>query len=65
MKSRDPIICYRCDNDCEENGCPGHNLQLEHDATANVVSLIVDGENVRTFDYAQLDALIIALRAEK
>lgn len=48
---------YRCDDDCVQSGCPGHNMQLIINNTAGVGTLIIDGKQIHIFDRSSAASL--------
>lgn len=39
-----PEIQYHCSNDCRQEGCPGHTVQVIHHYTSDTVSVSIDGK---------------------
>lgn len=50
-------VHFKCTNDCQITGCPGHDLVLEHHITSDTVSMLIDGQHHYTFSDDSLDAL--------
>lgn len=58
-------IGYKCLNDCEQAGCPGHSLQLEYYGTADVTIVWIDEKAVATFDDSAFSAIMKAARKDE
>jgi hypothetical protein len=53
-------IKYRCTDDCQMSGCPGHELVLTHNITTDHYEVRVDGEIRETFDDDRFHAMLTA-----
>lgn len=49
---------YTCSNDCNQAGCPGHELVLGMHGTSDTVSITVDGKQRDVFDDNLFDAIL-------
>jgi hypothetical protein len=49
---------YRCDDDCEMGGCPGHIMEIVINNTAGVGTIKNDGKDVWTIDCNQARVLL-------
>lgn len=49
---------YRCANDCEQTGCPGHVLSLRMNCTSDTIAVVEDGKEWETFDGNRLYAIV-------
>lgn len=41
---------FKCANDCEQSGCPGHKMKIEYHRGSDIVTVWVDGEPLYYFD---------------
>lgn len=48
---------FRCLNDCEQSGCPGHKMKLQLNRSTDTVTVWVDGEAQYSFDENTLAAI--------
>lgn len=55
-------IKYRCFDDCEMSGCPGHLGILMFQSTSNAYSFSMNGE-IMHFEQGQLQAMVDLIRA--
>jgi hypothetical protein len=53
---------YRCDEDCERTGCPGHTAILEFNSVVNVYTYS-DGQGQKCmFDNSSMEAFVKMLK---
>jgi len=55
-------LTYRCYNDCEMNGCPGHKATLEFQSCSNAYHFNINGKDLY-FEQGALQALIDLIKA--
>lgn len=48
---------FRCNNDCQMSGCPGHVMELTWHGSSDTYHMKIDGESFMHFDEPQLVAL--------
>lgn len=53
---------YRCLDDCEPSGCPGHTLTLKFQSVSNAYSFSLDGVTVYSPDRNELQAMVDILK---
>jgi len=58
---KDIKIC--CDDDCRQEGCPTHVMELSFQTTANVYCFKQDGKTLMCIDRAIMRALLFMLRS--
>ena len=49
---------HRCMDDCRQEGCPGHTLELTYQTCADVVLLEKDGEEVVGLDFGEFETFL-------
>jgi hypothetical protein len=59
---RSATVDYRCLNDCQQTGCPGHTLVFERDLSSDIYRVHIDGEHTSTyvFDENMFRAMLLA-----
>lgn len=58
MSSQAISRSVHCGNDCRQEGCPGHTLELEHDHASDTVTVNLDDQHYVTFDKVHWRALV-------
>ena len=60
-----PLVEFRCLNDCDQFGCPGHVIREVFDRSTDTYSFEVDGKTYCVFDENMFAALLEAHRAAR
>lgn len=55
-------IRYRCSDDCEMSGCPGHVGELVYQSTSDAYTFTMNGREL-DFERGELDAMLELLRS--
>ena len=53
---------YRCDNDCERSGCPGHTATLKFNSIANIYQFDDGNGQTLLLDLSLAEAMIDMFR---
>lgn len=56
--NRGKEVEYRCGNDCEFSGCPGHKLIFISHRSSDVLSVEIDGKPGHYFDCSEWQAMM-------
>jgi hypothetical protein len=56
---------YRCANDCQQSGCPGHTMVVKLNCSTDQYNVTVDGDEAQQaiFDENYLHALVDVISA--
>jgi hypothetical protein len=58
-------VDYRCTNDCQQTGCPGHRVREVFDRSSDVLSFEFDDGTVESWDTSRWAAMKAAEAAAK
>lgn len=47
-----------CDEDCRQQGCPGHEMELTFQTTSNIYNFKKDGKSMLCIDRSTMSALL-------
>lgn len=56
-------VKYRCNNDCDQMGCPGHTMRMDDHRTSDTIIFVKDGVEKYWFDENEWAAMQAAERA--
>jgi hypothetical protein len=55
---------YTCFNDCEQGGCPGHEMRIGSCRSSDVITVEIDGKPEYYFDSNAFDVLEKLMKCE-
>ena len=48
-KRTGPEVKFKCANDCQQSGCPGHIMRVVHDLSTDIYIFEIEGEREPKF----------------
>ena len=58
-----PEVKYKCNNDCQQTGCPGHAMRMDDSRSSDVISFVKDGKTILWLDENEWQAMQDAEKA--